>query len=232
MWYIDIMVSDWEWILRIFITGILSGVIGWERERHARAAGFRTMILVGMGCCLAMTVSLRIFELFPDVPSSYLRIDPARIAYGVLTGIGFIGAGTIIRNRGNVRGITTASCLWVVSTMGLAIGCGFYLLGVITTVFVLITLLSLKGIESKIPHDVYTRFKITFSGDTGFLDEIFNTLSNKGYNVLDYSVVQQKKQNLSIVEIQCRSRGKKDIIETFEVLKQFEEIFEIEYRSS
>ncbi|MCM8828439.1 MAG: MgtC/SapB family protein [Candidatus Omnitrophica bacterium] len=225
------MGNEREWLLRIFITGILSGIIGWERERHARAAGFRTMILVGMGCCLSMIVSLRIYELFSGIDSLYLTVDPARIAYGVLTGIGFIGAGTIIRDRGKVRGITTASCLWVVSSMGLAVGCGYYFLGIATTIMVMLTLLTLKGIETKIPHDTYTRIKIKFSGTvTTFSDEIFQILSDSGHKIIESSIFENKKENFSVVEILCRSRGKKDGISVMNALKSFDRIIEIEYK--
>jgi len=221
--------TEWDWLLRIFITGILSGIIGWERERHARAAGFRTLILVGMGCCLAMVVSLRISELFLSAESPFLRVDPARIAYGALTGIGFIGAGTIIRDMGKVRGITTASCLWVVSAMGLAVGCGYYFLGIGTTILVLITLLTLKGVESRIPHDAYNRIKIRFSGETSnIIDQILSILTKKGYQILEYSILFQKQENISAVEVQCRSRGKRNIISVLEDLKSITEVLEVE----
>ncbi len=225
------MKQEWEWVLRILITAVLSGVIGWERERHARAAGFRTMILVGMGCCLSMIVSLRIHDLFSQVDSSYLRIDPARIAYGVLTGIGFIGAGTIIRDRGKVRGITTASCLWVVSAMGLAIGCGYYFLGIATTILVMITLLTLKGLEYKIPHDTYNRIRIKFTGDIpAFSEKIFSVFSGMHYTLLESSFIEQKKENYSVIEILCKSRGRKDSSSILTALRDFKEIIEIEYK--
>ncbi|MCM8764608.1 MAG: MgtC/SapB family protein [Candidatus Omnitrophica bacterium] len=225
------MDNELEWLLRIFVTGILSGIIGWERERHARAAGLRTMILVGMGCCLSMIVSLRIYQLFSGIDSPYLRVDPARIAYGVLTGIGFIGAGTIIRDRGKVRGITTASCLWVVSSMGLAVGCGYYFLGISTTIMVMATLLALKGIESRIPHDTYTRIKIKFSGSVSTLsDEIFQLLSDAGYRILEFSILEHKKENVSSLEILCKSRGIKNGISVLNALKSFDKIIEIEYK--
>lgn len=225
------MVNEWEWVFRIFVSGLLSGIIGWEREKHARAAGFRTMILVGIGCCLSMIVSLRIHEIFSGVESPYLRIDPARIAYGVLTGIGFIGAGTIIRNKGNVRGITTASCLWVVSAMGLAVGCGYYFLAIWATIFVMFTLLTLKGIEYKIPRDTYTRIKIKFTGDTSlFSEKVFSILSESGYKILDVLLLQHKKENYNIMEISCKSIGKKDGISLLKKFENLVEIIEIECR--
>ncbi len=225
------MTSEWEWLFRIFIAGILSGVIGWEREKHARAAGFRTLILVGMSCCLSMIVSLRIIELFSQVNSPYLRIDPARIAYGVLTGIGFIGAGTIIKDRGNVRGLTTASCLWGVSAMGLAIGCGYYFIGIGTTILFLITLLILKDIESRIPRDVYSKIRIKFSAeDPQFLEEILNHISNIGYQVLEFSISEQRNGNIYVANIQCISKKQKDGVKILQELKNLEKITEVDFR--
>ncbi|MCX7706027.1 MAG: MgtC/SapB family protein [bacterium] len=225
------MKQEWEWLFRILIAGILSGIIGWERERHARAAGLRTMILVGIGCCLSMIVSLRILELFSGIDSPYLRIDPARIAYGVLTGIGFIGAGTIIRDRGKVRGITTASCLWVVSAMGLAVGCGYYILSIGTTILAMAILLILKGIELKIPHDTYNRIRIKFTGEISvFSEKIFSLFSEMHYRILEFSFLEQKKENFSVLEILCKTRGKKDGISILNALKDYKNIIEIEYK--
>ncbi|HON05438.1 MAG TPA: MgtC/SapB family protein [Candidatus Ratteibacteria bacterium] len=225
------MITELEWLLRIFVAGILSGIVGWEREKHARAAGFRTLILVGMGCCLSMIVSLRIPELFSESTSYYLRIDPARIAYGVLTGIGFIGAGTIIKDRGSVRGLTTASCLWGVSTIGLAIGCGYYFLGISTTVLIMITLLTLRTIELKIPRDVYSRINIKFSEeDPKMLKEIFNEIENMGYKILEFSISELKDKKVYTAEIQCISTNEKDGITVLQGLKKFEKIIEIDFR--
>jgi len=189
------------------------------------------MILVGIGCCLSMIVSLRIHELFAEANVPYLTVDPARIAYGVLTGIGFIGAGTIIRDRGRVRGITTASCLWIVSAMGLAVGCGYYFLGITTTLMVMVTLLTLKGIETKIPHDTYTRIKIKFTGEISiFPDKVLSILSDTGYTILEFSLLEHRKENFSVIEVVCRTRGKKDAVSVLNLFKPFNEIIEIEYR--
>lgn len=138
--------NDIQIILRLFISTILGGFIGLERQLHRRAAGLRTHILVSVGSTLIMLTSLYIFDIYKDkVP-----LDPARIAAGVITGIGFLGAGTIIRYGEEVRGLTTAASLWVVAAVGLAIGCGFYVAAVAATVIVLLALLALRRLESKI----------------------------------------------------------------------------------
>ena len=137
------MLNDAEIIIRLVLSLILSGLIGLERQMHRRTAGLRTHILVSLGSCLIMLTSLYIFAIYKnEVP-----LDPARIAAGVITGIGFLGAGTIIREREGVEGLTTAASLWVVAGIGLATGCGFYKAALFTTILALLTLFFLKYIE-------------------------------------------------------------------------------------
>lgn len=137
-------ISYWEIALRLFLAVVLGGVIGFERESHNRPAGFRTHILVCAGSALIMMVSAYGFT--GQIGEGYIS-DPGRIAAGVVTGIGFLGAGTILQQRGSIRGLTTAATIWVVSGVGLAAGVGFYLGAVLTTVFVLISLLLLRRAE-------------------------------------------------------------------------------------
>ncbi len=137
-------ISYWEIALRLFLAVVLGGMIGFERESHNRPAGFRTHILVCVGSALIMMVSAYGFT--GQIGEGFIA-DPGRIAAGVVTGIGFIGAGTILQQRGSIRGLTTAATIWVVSGVGLAAGVGFYLGAVLTTVFVLISLLLLRRAE-------------------------------------------------------------------------------------
>ena len=137
------MLTDSQVILRLTLSVLLSGLIGMERQMHRRTAGLRTHILVSLGSCLIMLTSLYVFDIYKDkVP-----LDPARIAAGVITGIGFLGAGTIIREREGVRGLTTAASLWVVASLGLAVGVGFYSAAMFTTLLALIVLFFLRYIE-------------------------------------------------------------------------------------
>ena len=140
------MFSDAQIVLRLTLTMILSGLIGLERQLHRRIAGLRTHILVALGSCLIMLTSLYVFDIYKKVAS----LDPARIAAGVITGIGFLGAGSIIRDRGGVKGLTTAASLWVVAAIGLAVGCGFISAAIVTTALTLIALFFLRYLEDKI----------------------------------------------------------------------------------
>lgn len=137
------MLNDWLVVFRLVLAAVLSGAIGFEREFHGRAAGFRTHILLCLGSTLVMLTSMHIFDIYyTKVP-----VDPARIAAGVITGIGFLGAGTIMHSRASVRGLTTAASLWVVAGIGLAVGSGLYFGAILTTFLTIITLMLFSRLE-------------------------------------------------------------------------------------
>jgi putative Mg2+ transporter-C (MgtC) family protein len=140
------MITDWQILLRLLLSVILAGMIGIERQFQRRSAGLRTHILVSLGSCLIMLTSLYIFDIYNRMAS----VDPARIAAGVVTGIGFLGAGAIMRDNTGIKGLTTAASLWVVAGIGLAIGCGFYIGAVGATALTLIVLFILGQAESKV----------------------------------------------------------------------------------
>jgi putative Mg2+ transporter-C (MgtC) family protein len=140
------MLTISEVFIRLLSAFALGSIIGLEREKRGRSAGFRTHILVCTGSCLIMLVSLYMYELYQgEVP-----LDPARIAAGVVTGIGFLGAGAIIRSAQGARGLTTAASIWVSAAIGLAVGCGFFYGALLATFFVFLTLSFLKLIERKL----------------------------------------------------------------------------------
>ena len=114
-------------ILRLIVATLFGGLIGLERESHKRPAGFRTHILVCIGSALVMMISQYAFLEF----SGKLGYDPGRIAAQVISGIGFLGAGTILREGSTIKGLTTAASLWVVAGIGLAVGTGFYASGAV-----------------------------------------------------------------------------------------------------
>ncbi len=126
-----------EFIIRLLVATALGAVIGLDREYRTKAAGFRTHVLVALGSALFMIISVHGFD---DLPKDQmtLRMDPARIAAQVVTGIGFIGAGTIIFQKNVVKGLTTAAGLWVTAAVGMACGVGMYVLAIVSTILVLI----------------------------------------------------------------------------------------------
>ena len=138
-----------EFIIRILIATFLGAIIGLDREYRTKAAGFRTHVLVALGSALFMIISVHGFD---DLPKDQmtLRMDPARIAAQVVTGIGFIGAGTIIFQKNVVKGLTTAAGLWVTAAIGMACGVGMYVLAAVSNFIVLICFEAFNYILHKI----------------------------------------------------------------------------------
>src|SRR5205809_3811065 len=145
-----------EALLRLLLSAIAGGLVGLEREMRGRQAGFRTNLLVCLGSALVMIVSIQFASAnWTHEPSVNVNVDPARIAYGVMSGIGFLGAGAIIKSGTNVRGLTTAAGLWCVAALGLSAGFGLYIITFIATGLVLLALWLLDYVESVLPRMRY-----------------------------------------------------------------------------
>lgn len=143
------MLSESELFLRLILSCLLGGIIGYERQSRRKSAGLRTNVLVCLGACLIMILSQ---ELYQEV-EGHTNADPARLAAQVVSGIGFLGAGAIMKEGLTVTGLTTAACLWVVAGVGLATGCGFYSGALITTALVFVTLGSLSRLDEWVDHE-------------------------------------------------------------------------------
>ncbi len=141
---------QFEIVFRLILAAVLGGIVGMERGSGDRPAGFRTHILVCAGSALIMLVSMYGFEGFDKVPFEYPKNrDSARIAAQVVSGIGFLGAGTILHEGITVRGLTTAASLWMISAIGLATGAGMYFVGVAATIITFITLTTFHSVEKR-----------------------------------------------------------------------------------
>ena len=131
---------DWTSLINLTVSFLLGSLIGWSREREGKTAGMRTHILVCLGSALFMAINISLAKAVPG-------IDPGRIAAGVVTGIGFIGAGCIVQTGSGVRGITTAASIWITSAIGIAAGAGLYSEAVTATIFTVLTLQLLREFE-------------------------------------------------------------------------------------
>ena len=138
--------TDLDIAIKILITVLLSGIIGFEREMRHKVAGLRTHILVGVGSALIVLTSFHLFDIFKTITI----IDPSRMISNIVTGIGFLCAGTIIRAGTNVQGLTTAASLWVVSGIGMAVGAGQFNAAFIVTAVVFFVLIGVRSLEAKI----------------------------------------------------------------------------------
>ncbi len=132
-------------VFKLFVSLLLGSVVGYERKRKGQPAGLRTFALICMGATMAMLVSIYICQAYVGLKNG----DPGRIAAQVITGVGFLGAGAIIQMKGSVRGLTTAAGIWMVSTIGLAVGVGLYLLSITATLLILAILVTLEGVERR-----------------------------------------------------------------------------------
>jgi putative Mg2+ transporter-C (MgtC) family protein len=141
------MLPQWELIARLLLAAALGSAVGWERERLQWAAGLRTHMLVAVGSCLMIIVSAYGFS---SVLSQRVILDPSRVAAQVVSGIGFLGAGSIILRNEAIKGLTTAASVWAVAGVGLATGAGLYTAAVAATVIILVILAGLKPIEERL----------------------------------------------------------------------------------
>jgi putative Mg2+ transporter-C (MgtC) family protein len=174
-------ISDGELLLRLGLTVVLCGAIGLEREARGQAAGLRTHILVGVGAALFTLVSAYAFE--SGAPGQ--RVDPTRIAAQIVTGIGFLGAGTIIQQGLTVRGLTTAAAMWVVAAIGMAVGAGYYLGASAATGIILVSLIAFRRLRPTLMARVRTDFvtmDLELSGD-GELGDVLTVLGRQGARV-------------------------------------------------
>lgn len=133
-------------VFKLGLSLVLGSIVGFERKRKGQSAGLRTFALISMGATLAMILSIY-------VPQEYLGLkngDPGRIAAQVISGIGFLGAGAIIQMKGSVKGLTTAAGIWMVATLGLAVGVGLYMVSIIATALILFILVQLERIEHRV----------------------------------------------------------------------------------
>jgi len=150
---------------------IAGGIIGIERSYNGRPAGFRTHTLVCMASTLLMLMTVYQVQLLPDLPPELLRIDPTRMGQGIMTGIGFLGAGVIVKERMTVRGLTTAGSIWMTASIGILIGIGFYFAAAVATLLTMGTLSLFRLIESRLPALYYGRVQVRMSSKAALSED-------------------------------------------------------------
>lgn len=142
------MILDWENILRLVLTAVLAALIGYDREKQNKAAGIRTNVIVAVISCVIMILSVEVAKFSSS--ASGVEGDPARIAAQVVSGIGFLGAGTIIKQEDKVEGLTTAASLWGVAGLGLAVGYGLYDIAIVAALIIFISLRIAPSVKRKL----------------------------------------------------------------------------------
>lgn len=178
------MISDWEVAIRLVASAVFAGIIGYERQARHKAAGLRTHILVGVGSSLIMVLSINIYSSVQGLTNA----DPARLAAQVVSGIGFLGAGSILKEGPTIRGLTTAASLWVVSGVGLASGAGYYMGALMTTVLVFLTLTILSRMEHKDAQKYLAAITVTTIDMPGQIGQISLIMGQHGAMIRDIKI--------------------------------------------
>ena len=187
MFNIENIMVDLEILFRIVLAIILAFIPGMERELTGKFAGLRTHILVCVGACVFTILSLYGFQFSIHTSGVLVQDDPARIAAQVITGIGFIGAGTVMRHGRSVSGITTAATLWVCAAIGMSCGCGQYMTAIIASVATLIVLISIRAFEKnvlakrKVSYNIYEISLIATMEECSDIENIFENSFHKIY---------------------------------------------------
>ena len=192
-----------EFLLRILVAALLGGFIGLERDIHGRAAGLRTHLLVSLGSALFMVMSELVATHAVTLTNQGLArmfSDPGRIAAQIVTGIGFLGAGTIIKEGLTIRGLTTAACLWLVAAVGMAAGGGYLLIAISTTFIALTSLIGLHYLEGIYPKDSYRVLTIETPDEIN-PENIVNVVSEKNIQVVSVEFDRDFERNVTILKL-------------------------------
>ena len=196
-------------LLRLTLATFLGSVVGFERERDSQPAGLRTHMILVLGACLAAIISEEMGARFGS--------DPTRLAAQVISGIGFLGAGAILRFGFNIKGLTTATTLWTMAIVGLAVGFGYYLLAALTTVFMIIILTIMNVIEKKFVRiNLIRNIVVDVDYQDGIIRTVRKAISNIAEKVVSFSVrksVRSSRLRLTIVAQFRRSESVEDLVE-------------------
>ena len=192
---------DHEALLQVVLAVVLGGTLGMERELRGRPAGLRTMILVCLGSTMIMIVSSRLPTLYQtELDAAIVRVDPGRIAAGIVTGVGFLGAGVIIKLGDLVRGVTTAATIWFVAALGIVLGQGFYALSIVATITALVVLWLFSVLERVLRSYVYRTVEVSVGAKTSdsllqHADELFAELQMRVMEIgVAESVIDQQTE--------------------------------------
>jgi putative Mg2+ transporter-C (MgtC) family protein len=229
-----------EWLhlndlYKLIIATVLGAAFGLEREAHGQAAGLRTYVLVSCGACLMMLLSLHIEELFSGANrfSSAVNIDPGRIASYAIAGMGFLGAGAIIKGRGSVKGLTTAAGLWLVTGIGLSVGANLIIPAVFTTIISLTLLLGLRRLKFNMPRTEFIILTLKCEGTTSPLEEVKEIILAYEQMTLHFiNYAYDLKDNTAVYRLRCSHRKPIDFELVLVRLKGIKCIEEVSWEES
>jgi len=221
------METDYSLILsRLLLALLAGGIIGIERAYHGREAGFRTHTLVCVSSSLLMVLMVFQWQLIPAEFIDTVRTDPTRMAQGLMTGIGFLGAGVIIKEGLSVRGLTTAASIWMTASIGIVIGLGFYFPAAVATTITVVILSLFRWFEKLIPSQKYARFSINLLRTEGTMDEeaLKKLLEQLNLKAFDISYTLRDKGSYLHYEMFIMSKDKANFNQLAQRLLQIDAV--------
>ncbi len=208
---------------QLVLAAVIGGSVGLEREYHGRAAGFRTHLLVCVGSCLVMILSLhfeRVFGVKYAGPRGPVAVDPARLAYSVMTGVGFLGAGAIIKSGLAIRGLTTAASLWCIAAVGMACGFAMYAVAIFAAALILFSLFALNVIERFVEGHWYKAIRVTCEDHADEIEKVSGILQTNGVRVLDIDFHRDIRARLLTITYNVRFRDRSLIPQIYRSLAE------------
>jgi putative Mg2+ transporter-C (MgtC) family protein len=190
------MINYPELFIRLVLAAFLGGILGLEREVRGRAAGIRTYLTISLGSALIMLISEYYTISYGLPPTWVMNNDQGRIAAQAVSGIGFLGAGVILRYKDHIRGLTTAACIWVACAIGLAIGGGLYVFGLLVTGLTVISLMVLKRFEKRLKKDWYKEVTVVSEDIPGQFNSIQKVIEKYDINISNFGYAKdlEKKE--------------------------------------
>lgn len=190
----DFLLQNKDIIMKLILAAVVGGFTGYEREKSNQFAGFRTHILVSVGACITSVIALELFNKY----SSISTMDPARLPAQVLSGIGFLGAGAILKNSNGIRGLTTAAGIWATACIGIAIGYGQYVLGITAWLLVMATLYIFKNIDKVISKRSQAILKATIT-NLDITSTVFNAIKASEIGIKNFQIVSRSNDIWELV---------------------------------
>ena len=213
---------------RLMLALLAGGTIGMERALHGREAGFRTHALVCISASLLMVLMVYQWNLVPEQFLDTVRADPSRMAQGIMTGIGFLGAGVIIKEGLTVRGLTTAASIWMTASIGIVIGMGLYYPAFLATLMTVVTLSLFRWVENRLPAQMYAKFTVRYVRSKHHLDEeaLRQLIAEHNIRAFESSYHLDNEGKSFEYEMTIRSKNQADFRKLAQSLMEMEDVYE------
>ncbi|MGN6726489.1 MAG: MgtC/SapB family protein [Tepidisphaeraceae bacterium] len=195
----ELHLTTWDILLRVALSLIAGGVLGINRSEHGQPAGFRTTMLVCLAATLAMLLAVLLASTRGKAPDSFVQLDMMRLPLGILTGIGFIGAGAIFRRRDMVRGVTTAATIWFVTVIGLCFGAGMFRLGILGAALGWLVLTAMNHLENRFRQRNFSTLSIAYRRGMPLSARVRELIKADGGDIQRWSITYSNRRRRELI---------------------------------